>query len=170
MAQANPDPLVKNHGTTSGYAAGCRCDQCKDAQRAYTAEYKAQLATSGEYRHGTMSGYTTGCRCDDCKAAQRAYMMQRNYGLTPDEYDALLLRQEGLCASCGEKPDNTRGFHIDHDHESGDVRSLLCHGCNVAFGLLREDPERIRGLLNYALQCSAGRLMMQPLQSRPPES
>ncbi|MCU1530841.1 MAG: vBYenPAB5 [Arthrobacter sp.] len=143
------------HGTMSGYTSGCRCDECKNAQRAYMTTYRAQLADSGDYSHGIMSGYTSGCRCDECARAQCDYMMQRNYGLTADEYDAMLVYQGGLCASCGQEPDNKRGFHIDHDHDTGVVRSLLCPGCNVAFGFLREDPQRIQALLNYALLCAS---------------
>ncbi|WP_181036225.1 endonuclease VII domain-containing protein [Arthrobacter sp. N199823] len=80
--------------------------------------------------------------------------MQRIYGLSGQDYDAMLVSQGGLCASCGQEPDNKNGFHIDHDHDTGIVRSLLCHSCNVAFGMLREDPIRIGALLKYALKIS----------------
>lgn len=138
------------HGTNSGYVDGCRCGLCKAAQRAYMAEYKERLALSGAYKHGTVSGYVSGCRCDDCALAQRGYMMERNYGISVTYYDDLHARQGGKCAACDLKPDTANGFHIDHDHETGAVRALLCHGCNVSFGQMREDPARIEGLLKYA--------------------
>lgn len=41
----------------------------------------------------------------------------------------------------------------DHDHNTMEPRSMMCHPCNVALGHLKEDPERIRGLAVYAEQC-----------------
>lgn len=59
----------------------------------------------------------------------------------------MLESQSGLCATkgCGAKAEA-----VDHDHVTGKVRELLCHGCNMALGLLREDPQIMRGLADYA--------------------
>jgi hypothetical protein len=42
-----------------------------------------------------------------------------------------------------------RNLHIDHDHETGEVRGLLCYSCNVALGASREDPARLRALADF---------------------
>ena len=52
-----------------------------------------------------------------------------------------------VCESCGHPPSRT--IHFDHDHGTGKFRGWLCHHCNTALGLLRDDPERIKALLNY---------------------
>lgn len=66
---------------------------------------------------------------------------RNRYKLTYEEY--LALKQE--CAVCG-----TEGkLHVDHDHTTGKVRGLLCHGCNLALGLVKDSPERLRKLADY---------------------
>lgn len=69
----------------------------------------------------------------------------RTYGLTPSQYRRMLEVQNYACAVCGsEEP-----LQVDHDHDSGAVRALLCGACNRALGLLKEDPARIAGLAFY---------------------
>lgn len=63
----------------------------------------------------------------------------RGYQITRAEYAALLAKQDGKCAICGICPEAKR-LSIDHDHETGAVRGLLCNNCNFAIGLLRDSP------------------------------
>jgi len=77
---------------------------------------------------------------------QRATMRKRvlkRFGLTPDEYDALVAAQDGRCAICqradsGAK--NRRYFAVDHCHTTNKNRGLLCNSCNFLIGLCRDDP------------------------------
>ncbi len=74
----------------------------------------------------------------------------RRYGMTPEVYDAMLERQGGGCKICGTKtPSKGKSFHVDHCHRTGRVRGILCHHCNVAIGLLREDVDIVRKVLEY---------------------
>lgn len=70
-------------------------------------------------------------------ATKRRYALKK-YGLTPEDYDAMLERQSGRCAICASPDPHSRWgrFHIDHDHETGRVRGLLCHPCNLHLGLV----------------------------------
>lgn len=69
-------------------------------------------------------------RCRAClSAAQHAGMVERVYGLTAEQYDALLERQGGRCAICRNRPGKKR-LAVDHDHGTGEVRGLLCGSCN----------------------------------------
>jgi len=61
----------------------------------------------------------------------------------------MLTEQDDGCAVCGGVNADGRVLAVDHDHESGHVRALLCHNCNVALGLLAEDPQRLRDLADY---------------------
>jgi len=61
----------------------------------------------------------------------------RAYGLSDEDFGAMYRDQGGRCAIC---EDETR-LNVDHDHETGKVRGLLCRRCNVALGFLRDDPE-----------------------------
>ena len=71
-------------------------------------------------------------------ATARRLHLRRAYGLTPDEYAALLESQGGGCAICHRLP-GKRNFAVDHDHETGRPRGLLCNGCNVGLGGFRDD-------------------------------
>ena len=67
-----------------------------------------------------------------CKVCSRDKRLQRTYGTTNQDYEMLLKQQSGCCALCGaEQPGgNNKHFDIDHDHETGVVRGLLCSYCN----------------------------------------
>lgn len=69
-------------------------------------------------------------QCYACRSAKsHAATIERTYGLTADEYDALLRLQGGRCAICRAKPKGKR-LAVDHDHKSGAVLGLLCSRCN----------------------------------------
>lgn len=81
------------------------------------------------------------CSPECARAARALRYILRDYGLTRDEYEALLERQGHVCAIC-QKPDTTaKGIlGVDHDHTTGRVRGLLCHPCNVGLGHFQDDP------------------------------
>lgn len=112
------------------------------------------------------------CHCRKCKVISqrqsrtpersRRYMLRSLYGITPSQYDRMFAEQCGVCAICKQpethpdshsKTGEPRLLSVDHDHETGDARKLLCSGCNVALGRMNEDPERIRALADYAEWC-----------------
>jgi hypothetical protein len=72
-----------------------------------------------------------------------------NYGISPEDLRALDQKQAGACAICRRPPSGQRGLHVDHDHRTGTVRGLLCHGCNTGLGSFRDDPELIVAALSY---------------------
>lgn len=78
---------------------------------------------------------------------RRAYELDRHYGITPEEYDAMLARQAGACGVCGCRP--AGALHVDHDHESGAVRGLLCGSCNLGLGKLGDSIEALERALAY---------------------
>lgn len=85
-------------------------------------------------------------------ATNRLYKLNaklRGSGLT---YDELLARQNGVCAICGSshprRKQSTR-FCVDHDHETGQVRGLLCGPCNTMIGLAREDIDVLNNAIIY---------------------
>jgi len=69
------------------------------------------------------------------------------YGLTVQSFNEMLAAQDGRCLICGEVPKRTP--HVDHCHETGLVRGLLCSKCNTALGLLDEDPARCQRAALY---------------------
>jgi hypothetical protein len=80
--------------------------------------------------------YVAGSRCKSCAStASHGQRIEKLYGITPEQYDALLKLQDGRCAICKRKPQTLR-LAVDHDHKTGEVRGLLCanneNGCNRA--------------------------------------
>lgn len=89
--------------------------------------------------------------CKDCENARSsAGRLQRLYGITPDDYVTLFRAQEGACAIC-HKPETVEGrsLAVDHDHETGEVRGLLCFRCNTALGKFNDDPQLLRAAAAY---------------------
>ncbi len=77
---------------------------------------------------------------------------KKKYGLTPAEYDRLFSDQSGKCAICDETPMTKKGPVVDHGHETGKVRGILCQRCNTAIGMLRDDPMLLRKAATYLTQ------------------
>lgn len=71
----------------------------------------------------------------------------KTYGLTGDQYKALLLGQGNACAVCRE-PFSKRPA-VDHDHKTGAVRGLLCGSCNGGLGLFRDNPAFLAAAIAY---------------------
>lgn len=101
-------------------------------------------------------------RREDRRARARAAHIKRKFGLTPEEFEAMVAEQQGLCAICQKPPvgkrrqqddfdgePELRPLDIDHDPKTGRVRGLLCNPCNQAIGLLRDDPESMRRAAVY---------------------
>ena len=73
--------------------------------------------------------------------------LMRQYGITKSEYEAVWDSQKGLCAICHESP--AKRLVVDHCHETGRVRELLCGHCNSALGFARDDPNVLRRMAEY---------------------
>jgi hypothetical protein len=114
-------------------------------------------------------------RCKDCLKAKnlraklngskRRADLKRTYGITPKDYDEMILKQNGKCDICKEDPtrentaiknetilipvDFTRFLHIDHNHITNKVRGLLCGNCNRALGLFKDNILRLENAILY---------------------
>lgn len=84
------------------------------------------------------------------------YMRQYLYGITPAQYEAMLVAQGGSCAICGTTRwmGNGNVPHTDHDHVSGVFRGILCNNCNLGLGRFADDPARLRAAAAYLEQAS----------------
>ncbi len=79
--------------------------------------------------------------------------------LTEEEYKAMLERQGGVCAICGDKPKIGR-LAVDHVHGTDKVRGLLCNLCNPALGLFKDDPVRLAKAIACLKKEGTGRLAL----------
>lgn len=82
-------------------------------------------------------------------------ILRRTFGISLEEYEAMYAAQNGLCAICG-KPDEVEGrrLAVDHNHDTGAVRALLCGTCNRGLGNFQDNAEMLvkatRYLIKYA--------------------
>ena len=80
---------------------------------------------------------------------RRSYNLKHNFGITLQEYKRMAKQQRNLCAICGKSETGTNGrwgkktlqLAVDHDHNTGRVRGLLCRRCNQAIGKMDDNPE-----------------------------
>jgi hypothetical protein len=88
--------------------------------------------------------------------AYRGYKhkLKVKYGMTFEEYEALLKAQNGVCAVC-QRPETVVlkkqviRLAVDHSHSTGKVRGLLCRNCNAALGFLNDDILRFQAAIDY---------------------
>jgi hypothetical protein len=78
----------------------------------------------------------------------RTYHLKRRYGISAEEAELMLAEQGGLCAVCRAAP----AEHVDHDHDTGTVRALLCFNCNGGLGQFKDDPLVLRAAADYVEQ------------------
>ena len=97
------------------------------------------------------------CAVDSCErpprwrqyCASHARRLRR-FGVTAEEVADIFLGQNGRCAICRAKePSGSGDWHIDHDHVTGKIRGLLCNRCNLAIGLLQDDPDVMDSAARY---------------------
>lgn len=79
------------------------------------------------------------------KARRRG--VEKRYGISADQYAAMVDMQGGRCAACGEK--STKTLHVDHCHTTETIRGLLCYNCNAALGHAKDDTDRLLALVAY---------------------
>lgn len=81
--------------------------------------------------------------------------LKRNYGLSVTDYNNMLLSQGGSCPICERhQKELDKPLVVDHDHNTGKVRKLLCNNCNVAIGLIEDNVRIANSLVQYLEQYS----------------
>lgn len=100
----------------------------------------------GEWSRNSSSSDGFASYCRSCRNAEhRARHLKKKYGLTPADRDALVAEQVGVCAICL----SAAAEHVDHDHNTGRVRGVLCFSCNAALGQFKDRPEVIQRAISY---------------------
>lgn len=97
---------------------------------------------------------TTQPDCKGCRnLKEHVRGLKRFYGITLGEYNEMLLDQLGCCACCGKHESMfKRRLHVDHDKETGYVRSLLCTECNPGIGYFKHSIQRMQLGIDYLIK------------------
>lgn len=108
------------------------CIECKIAtQRAYAEEHSEKIKVKQKEFY------------EKNKKHQFSRFIQRRYGMTLGNYNELILQQGGLCPICDVTLTPEARPSIDHCHETGNVRNILCADCNLGLGQFRENPKAL---------------------------
>lgn len=144
------DDFYRATGMRDGHRSECKaCHKIKQqawyrANRAHAiAEVKRWQQENKDHLHAYRREYR-----QRRKVEERDAYLRRTFGITQADYDDLLVRQGGGCAICS-KPPGKISLHVDHDHETGEIRGLLCVGCNNALGHLHDDPGLLVRAISY---------------------
>jgi hypothetical protein len=127
-----------------------RCKAC------WNARDKAWRQNNAVSAKGYRERYKKNNR-DRIAALTRKSALKQRYGITPDQYDAMMLNQGGCCAICKTASGTRRKLCVDHCHQTGKVRALLCDKCNSGIGAFKDDP---------ALMIRAAEFVMAYMEAR----
>jgi hypothetical protein len=133
------------------------CPRCKEEKHA--SEF-------GRLKDGSLYSYCKPCHVlygheqrkkhPHQPGARQGSHLKRSYGITRKEYDALFASQGGVCAICRRpeyasqrKDGKPSALAVDHDHQTGDVRGLLCAKCNQGIGALGDTIECLEAVVLY---------------------
>jgi hypothetical protein len=76
---------------------------------------------------------------------RKDYLLRKHFGISLEQYNIMVEDQGGRCAICGEESQ----LHVDHDHETTEVRGLLCNNCNNGLGRFLDRPDLLRKAAEY---------------------
>ena len=127
-----------------------KCTNCNDMKELNKFYFRINKKTETKYYQSF------------CKNCQNVYdykidkniKLKRSYGITLDEYNKLLSKQNNKCAICnidnnGKYRNKARAFAVDHCHSTNKIRGLLCSDCNTGIGLLKDNINFLESAIKY---------------------
>lgn len=126
-----------------------KCTKCK----------KNKVISEYPFRNSSYDGYGTICRTCLRKLnrityqkykkritlANKKHKLKKQYGLTIEEYHAMISSQAQKCKIC----DGLKSLVIDHDHETKKIRGLLCQDCNKGLGFFKDSKTFLQSAIKY---------------------
>lgn len=144
-----------NRANKSGRSCYCRlCQKITNATR-YALNSEKCRETTKKWREKNPERYRETTRkwreknSERYRATQRNRHLKSNYGIAIEQYAVLFKRQKGVCQICGRANQDGRRLAIDHCHDTGKIRGLLCNLCNTALGALQDSPSLLRKAAEY---------------------
>lgn len=118
--------------------------EVKERAKVRNAKYRARRAAYKKTQAGKIAEerYRKTTRIE---TAHRNRLKNR-YGVTPEQVECMKEAQGFVCDICKQTPST---WHIDHCHNTNIVRGLLCGQCNMALGLMKDNPERLKKAIDY---------------------
>lgn len=147
MRKTYGDCITEGCDKQAKYKASKLCSNC-DTKRRYW-ENPDKVRTRARVAQAEMRS----SRGEEYQRYKKNYDLMKTYGITLLEYEAQLDKQNGMCALCGiTECGSGRNFAVDHCHETGNVRGLLCANCNNGLGRFKDNTEVLRNAITYLNQ------------------
>lgn len=125
----------------SGYKSWCKDCENADRRRHYYENKERLLVKAKIWRKDNP---------ELVKEIKRKTVLKTNYGITIEQWNALLLKQNDCCAICVKHYSEFKTrFAVDHCHKTGKVRGLLCMHCNQALGKFEDSIENLESAIDY---------------------
>lgn len=93
--------------------------------------------------------HAKGLNTKRCPLIKRESDLNRKYNITADNYNQMVAEQNNACLICESPATSPTSLFVDHNHDTGEVRGLLCHHCNTALGLFKDSPQLLKKAVSY---------------------
>jgi len=135
---------------SSGHRSNCKSCHSKSRRIYYEQHRDELLARNREWRQRNYDKYLLYARESGRRRRKEITEAQRKakYGVSPEDYERMLLDQGGGCAICGDPP-GERQLHVDHSHKDLTVRGILCARCNCGLGMFRNRTDLLGIAIRY---------------------
>lgn len=134
--------------------------ECKTCSNVFARNWRR--ANPDKARHNKQMAYWR----DKNKRSVKDSKLRASYGIGLTQFEGMLSSQGDACAICGTPETRLstvggkRALCVDHCHETGMVRGLVCAGCNSGLGHLRDDPDLLRRAASYIEKHLAANMMV----------
>jgi hypothetical protein len=146
------------------YCPACKSDKAKEFYAMHSEKIKARVGQHREDNIDKVHEYDIKRKAAERDAdpeafrlKKRRYELMRNFGITLEQYNELLEKQEGVCFICSKHPDEERkALAVDHNHTTGEIRGILCYRCNNRIIGRHTDPALLHRAAEYLTQQGSG--------------
>ena len=125
-----------------------KCSKCRNV-KPESDFYRCKTNKTSSYCKPCIKIYQD-TRKEVTKEKSRDWHLKRKFGITQEDYKKILEEQNSLCAICGaDHYKEKKGLYVDHNHETGEIRGLLCNNCNCGIGYLKDDVKLLNKAIKY---------------------
>jgi hypothetical protein len=126
------------------------CNKCNCVKKLDEYYFKVNKKTNTKY----YQSFCKKCQSRYNYKQDKDLKLKKAYGISLDEYNELLSKQNGKCAICGvdnngKYRNKSRALAVDHCHTTGKIRGLLCSDCNTGIGLLKDNVNFLQYAIKY---------------------
>lgn len=135
---------LRKSTSTGRHYRGKKCRACHQARSTKWRKENPSLVR----KYNEAQRVKPGAREKNNKRAIESHF-RRKFNLTIAERDAMLAAQGGRCMVCGTDKPRGKGWCVDHNHKTNEVRAILCSSCNIVIGHAQENADILRAAADY---------------------